>query len=251
MSEHVQDARDDGPRLEATAGWYAAEDPARERWWDGHRWTAMVRPSPHPLRVRWAGIPWGGPGSPVLQVLGGVVLLLVGRVALVVATSENPSRVHATVVTVLATLGGVALLVNAAVCWRLEARRTARPGGPPPEKQLAHVRRFGVVWASGRGWSQRSLAMGSLVVLVGLFVGGVTLLSRGVTSSWEDSLAGAAASLTLLLLGSFSIVDGCFRLVLERRRRSAYAIRARIEDHSPPTSDHHWTGPEHDVSTDW
>ncbi len=226
MSEDARQDVRDAPARESTAGWYAAEDPARERWWDGQRWTQHVRESQQPLRVRRAGIGWGGPGSPVLQVIVGTSLLLVSQVALVVARGGGRWWAHATVMTVVAGLVGVALLVNASVRWRLEARRMPAGDGPPPEAQLAHIRRFGVIWASGRGWSQRSLVSGSVVVLAALFVGAVTLMTHRV-SSWDDIAGGASAALVLLLLGALGITDGCFRLVLERRRDAAGATPSR------------------------
>lgn len=211
----------DAPLRESTAGWYPAEDPARERWWDGQRWTEHVRDSSHPVHVRWAGIRWGGPGSPVLHVVLGALLLLVSQVALILARGGGPWRVQAAAVMAATFVLGACLLANAAVRWWLEARRTPPEGtGPPPEAQLAHVRRFGVLWGSGRGWSQRSLAGGSMVVFTGVFVGAVTFMTREV-SSWDDVAGGASATLVLLLLGAFGITDGCFRVVLERRCHAA------------------------------
>lgn len=215
---------------EALAGWFPAEDPASERWWDGHRWSSHVRPTPHPTRVRWAGLRWGGTGGPVLQVVTGTLLLLGGRVSLLVALEGGALLLPATAVTLVAVIGGAMLLVNASFCWRLESRRRpAGVAGPPPEAQLAHVRWLGVLWGVGRGWSQRSFVVGSVVTLAALFAVVVTLLTWP-DSAWGDAAVGGTVALVLALLGAMCLADGWFRLVLERRRRAAGIPMPRRDD---------------------
>lgn len=206
---------------EAVAGWFPAEDPASERWWDGHRWSSHARPSSHPTRVPWAGIRWGGTGGPVMQVVAGTLLLLGGRVTLLVALDGGSLRLPAALVTLVVVLLGALLLVNASFCWRLEARRwPAGVAGPPLDARLAHVRWLGVSWGAGRGWSQRSFVVGFVVTLAALFAVVVTLLTWA-HSSWSDRAVGGTVALVLALLGAMGLTDGWFRLLLERRREAA------------------------------
>ena len=189
-----------------------------------------MRPTPHPTRVRWGGLRWGGTGGPVLQVVTGTLLLLGGRLSVLVALEGGALRLPAAAVPGGAVLGGAMLLDNQSLGGRrAPRRRPAGVAGPPPEAQLAHVRWLGVLWGVGRGWSQRSFVVGSVVTLAALFAVVVTLLTWP-DSAWGDAAVGGTVALVLALLGAMCLADGWFRLVLERRRRAAGIPLPRRDD---------------------
>ncbi len=120
------------------AGWYPAE-PRTERWWDGTRWTAHTRPTLAHDRIRWAGIPWGGPGGPRTQlVIAGVYVALALLPTLVAVQARSSSaRAMGLLLASALVIAAVFMLVNAHFCRLIAQRRqwTPDPSGPPTEVQ--------------------------------------------------------------------------------------------------------------------
>lgn len=129
-------------------GWFPGDAPGTERWWDGVRWTAHVRPAPgaaQPVhqgpptehvqleRIRWAGVHWGSATSET-SIAFGVIFVLLGLppVALGLLDDTFLEGALALLFGLTLLLGAAAFFVNAHFCRILERRRRdARRSGVP------------------------------------------------------------------------------------------------------------------------
>lgn len=125
------------PPPQPPAGWYPADQPGLERWWDGRHWTEHLRPAVQPgahprvsirhERIRWAGVAWGGGGGSALStVFGGVfVVLALPPVAFALGAREVWRAVFMLFFALVLLIGAATLFINAHFCRILER------GGPP------------------------------------------------------------------------------------------------------------------------
>lgn len=113
-------------------GWYPAE-PKTERWWDGTAWTAHTRPTLAHDRIRWAGIPWGGPGGPRTQLVIAGVYFLLGLLPVLFAVQAHSStaRAQGLMLASVVFIAGVLMLVNTRFSRRIGERRRWTPDTRP------------------------------------------------------------------------------------------------------------------------
>ncbi|WP_236122104.1 DUF2510 domain-containing protein [Cellulomonas palmilytica] len=232
------------------SGWYPAE-PKTERWWDGAGWTPHTRPTLAHDRIRWAGIPWGGPGGPAAQLVIAAVYFALGLLPALTALQAHSSstRLRAATLACLVFTGAALMVVNAHFCRIIVERRRWAPDDPraavPPSspdqlatsprmssRDLESVRWAGFEWDMGRGAPALSFILGALLVVVFAPTLVVTTIGGLVVRSWLSVGVAALTTLAVVAVGAGAFVDGCARVVLERRRRAAQLVRpASVGNH--------------------
>lgn len=132
------------------AGWYPADRPGFERWWDGFRWSDHVRPSTPPVpaapagpaaghaagrptetiqleRITWAGVAWGGHGGSALSTGFGALFVLISLPPLLFALMEDElwRALFMVAIALVLLVGAAALFINAHFCRVIEQRQRA------------------------------------------------------------------------------------------------------------------------------